>query len=505
MDRAGQHKGRVVYFATGTVAEVAADLNRLNLGGNSAQLRVVVPANYSRLLPQFIALKPEQVIPFQAGTAALLWFRLFGFLGFYRGAEVYCLTSKQHFRFLKFLALSLRGRVVFRHTDGASIPLSLATLASLWFRRRWNAREERMKPFPIGVIGSASPESMERIVPAVRSTYPGTKVHGLLLSSAPASTALLFDSVRILQPGFLGILREGAQLFRGKGGYQRWIVPCTNEPYAKLKFLAFLWPLNRRQIYNEYGDGFPARSISTLWRHFRWRKEAAIARLPIGIIGSASGYYLERIIAVLRAQFPGIRVHGLLLTSAAPATASLFDSVDTFQPGLWSAMRQGWRFLRAKNEYQRWIIPCTIEPYGGLKFMAFLWPLRRRQIYNEQADGFAVRDLQTLLGHIRWRLRDHMSFQFLAGSAELSFPMRIAHLSLYTLRILSAIPWLWLARLRSYRNHWTGIDVRTPVGSRRWGGAGWNEKNKASGRQLAASPAVASRIPTEPGGSVGLE
>ncbi|MBI3934712.1 MAG: hypothetical protein HY316_08450 [Acidobacteria bacterium] len=651
VERAETHPGKVVYFATGTAAEVTADLQRLHLGGNGARLRLVAPADLAPQLSQLAALKPEEVLAFRPGGAALLWIRLLGFLGLSRRTAVFCLTSEQRFRFLKFLALSLRGRIVFRYTNGAGVPLHLGTLAGLWLRRRWNASEERMKGFPIGVIGSASAASFQRIIPAVRACYPGVLIHGLLPATAPASAAALFDAVRILQPGILGSLREAGwllrrkgeyqrwivpctnesyallkvwaflwplnrrqiynefgdgfparrvrtflwhfwwrnqrriqsreeaiahfpigvvgsasgyylekiipvvrarypraplhgllpstapaaaaalfdavrilqpgilgslreagRLLRAKGEYQRWIVPCTNEPFVPLKCLAFLWPLNRRQIYNEFGDGFPARSLWTLWGHFRWRnqrrlqaREEAIARLAIGVVGSASGYYLEKIIAVIRAQFPGIKVHGLLLASAAPATAALFDSVQELAPGIWSAVRETGRLERTRRKYQRWIIPCTSEPYGLLKWMAFLWPLTRRQIYNELADGFAVRDLRTLWWHMRWRLRDHMSFQFLAGTAGRSLPGRIMHICLYALRILAAVPLLLLARLRFWRNRWLPRKAGIPAGSRRPGGTVRDEKAKTRAAQLVRNRTIASRVPSEPDGSVGLK
>ena len=267
-----KHPGKVVYFATGTLAEVSADFSRLRFTGNGTRLRVVAPAAFSATLAQTAHVPPGEVLVYRPWTAWLVWVRLLGFLGFSRDAEILCLTSPQRFRFLKLLALTLRGRVVFSPMSGARVPLGFFDLTGIWLRQRRDAGEERRKTLPIGVVGSASGYYLERIVAAVRRRYPHVPVHGLLLASATPSTAALFDSVCILKPGPAGALGETLRLIRARNRYQRWVVPCTDEPYRSLKFLAFFWPLSRRQIYNELSDGFAARNLRTSWRHLRWRR-----------------------------------------------------------------------------------------------------------------------------------------------------------------------------------------------------------------------------------------
>jgi hypothetical protein len=649
------HADKVVYFATGSRLEVAADLRRLELRGNGTRLRVVAPAEFASQLPAVAPVSTCEVVPFRVLTAPLLWLRLLLFLGLSRRCEVICLTSQERFRLLKLLAMTLRGRVLFRHHDGSTVPLDPLALARVWLRRRWDAREERVQGFPIGVIGSASAESLQRIVAAVRASYPQAPIHGLLTVSNAESAAPLFDSARIMQPGLRGVFNEGRRLLRVKRTYQRWIIPCTNEGHAGWKFAAFLWPIHRRQIYNEFGDGFPARRLRTLgwhlrwrrrrneqaredavahfpigvigsasedsltkivsvlrpryprapihglllpsatastaalfdsvetfrpglssatrqtvrmrvskasyqrwivpctgersaflkamafvwpmnrrqlynefadsfpaqrldllWRHLRWRhgrnrqtravdKIQSDARRPVGVIGCASGYYLEKIVPVVRECYPQIRIHGLLLPSATARTAALFDSVEMFEPGIGSAARQAFRMMRIRNAYQSWIVPCTNEPYRFLKSITFFWPLNRRQIYNELADGFPVRNFRMLWWHFRWRLRDRMSYQILAGTSGLSLRLRIVHRILYALRILGAVPLLGWTRLRALRNRWLELPGTSPAISEPSKGIGWNEERGTHGRRSAPGTLPTPRLPDESGGSVGSD
>jgi hypothetical protein len=369
----GKYSGKVVYFATGTAAEVATDFARLRLGGNGMRLRVVAPAEFAQQLAHGSRVKPDEVLAYRTWNAPLIWLRLLAFLGLSRKAEVLCLTSPQRFRFLKFLAITLRGRVVFSPVNGARVPLGFLDLAGIWLKQRRDAREVRRKNFPIGVIGSASGYYLEKIVPALRARYPDAPVHGLLLASAAPSTAALFDSVRVLQPGLSSALRETPRMLRTGKIYQRWILPCTDEPYRLLKIMTFFWPLPRRQIYNELADGFPVRNVSTLWRHFRWR------------------------------------------------------------------------------------------------------------------------------------LRDRMSFQIVAGTGQRNVALRGAHLVLYGFRLLAAVPLLGLALLRSYPRRWRGQRRRVSAEENKAGGPVWDEGSRSGSRRLAHSSVVAPPLPGEPRGPVGLE
>ena len=208
---AGEHKieksaSKVVYFATGTATEVAAHFVRLNLAGNGTRLRVVAPAAIAPQLARMTSLHRSEVLSYKAWKAPLLWLRLLGFLGLSRQTEVYCLISSQHFRFLKFLALTLRGRASFSPPHGTPVQLGLLDLASIMIRQKWDAREEREKKFPIGVIGSASAYHLQKIVAAVRVLYPEAPIHGLLLPTASDSCKALFDAMVVLRPGFEGAL-----------------------------------------------------------------------------------------------------------------------------------------------------------------------------------------------------------------------------------------------------------------------------------------------------------
>ncbi|HWP83783.1 MAG TPA: hypothetical protein VNN17_01210, partial [Terriglobia bacterium] len=434
---------------------------------------------------------------------------LLRFLGFTANVRIFCLTSKQRFRLMKFLALALRGQVVFRHSGGESLPLGFGDLLWLWVRGRWCAREERIRSYPIAVLGSASAEPLRRIVQALRAASPGVPIRGFLPAALPDHAAELFDSIIRLRPGLRGWVQDSVRLWGLVRKHQRWIIPGTGEPFTGLKLTAMLWPLRRREIYNEFGDGFRVRAVGTFWRHLRWRRrrnaEARLAPLPIGVIGSASGYYLEKIVPVIRAQFPGVVVHGLLPDTATAATAALFDSVVRLRPGFAGALLQTARLWKARRAFQQWIVPCTNEPYALLKCMAFVWPLRRRQIYNELADGFAARDGRMLYRHLRWRLRDRMSFQMLAGTAGGNVFLRLAHFFLYGLRILGAAPLLLLARARCWRNRWRPVLPVHRHGLARKVGRAGNEKRVAGKNPRGPRGVVASRFPGEPDGSIGID
>jgi hypothetical protein len=277
---------KVVYFATGSLEEVIADFSRLRSSINGAAFRVVAPPEGAQQLAKATSLEPHELILYRPMHAPWLWLRLITFLGLSRRAEVVCLTSPQRFRFLKLLALTLRGRVVFSPVSGRRAPLGFLDLARIWLRQARDGRERCRRHLPIGVIGSASGYYLERIVPAVRARYPNARLHGLLLPSATMRTQGLFDSVRTIDTSFFGVLGEFRRLRHDGAQYQRWIIPCTNEPYRYLKVLSFLWPLRRRQIYNELADGFAVRSVRTLIRHFQWRLRD---QLGFQILSGAAG------------------------------------------------------------------------------------------------------------------------------------------------------------------------------------------------------------------------
>jgi hypothetical protein len=146
-----------------------------------------------------------------------------------------------------------------------------------------------------------------------------------------------------------------------------------------------------------------------------------------------------------------VPVHALLPESLAGPAADLFDSVAVLRGSFFAQWMQARRFVRARGDWQCWIVPCTNEPYAGMKWLALLLPLTRRRIYNELADGFAARDLGTLYGHCLWRLRDHLSFQIVAGAVGSNRIARAGHLVLYAVRLLAGAALLVRTRLVSRR------------------------------------------------------
>ncbi len=454
---------KVVYFATGTLAEVSADLKRLGLNKNGASLRVVLGAGFAGQLGEFASLRPEQTLFYQARSAPVLWLRLLKFLGLSPHAEIICLTSRQRFRFLKFLALTLRGKVTFSAENGTRVSCGPGRLLWVWIKRLLAAKG------PVCVMGSASPSRLRSIVASVRRRFPEARVHGVLppvTSIAPAELAELFDSFVLLnQPVPFAYLRLLPQCV-GKGRFQRVVLAATNEKFTGLKWLAWWLPLWNVEIYNEQIDAFHGRNLRLLIRHWRWRKrnnqELLRRILPVGVVGSASAFYLKQIVPVLRNRFPEAKLHGLLPPALLEPASSLFDSFTILRPGVLSAFLQTWKLGRAYGDFQCWIIPCTNEPYRRMKLLAWLLPLSRRQIYNEQADGFPARDVRTLYQHFLWRLRDRLSFQIVAGTAGRWMPLRLLHLGFFSLRLLSGAELLLRTRLRAYLSKQIGRATRFP-------------------------------------------
>lgn len=440
------HPLKAVYFATGPPDLVARDLRRLGWNANGTALRVVAPAPNLAGLARQAALKPAQLVPYSASRALLVWVRLLLFLGFTRRAEIVCLSAPQSFRFLKLLAFSLRGRGCFSTGEGGCVELSLLELLRLQLRQIADRREQRIRALPLAVIGCGSARSLRRIIQSLRARYPGQRIHGWLPAELAPPTAELFDSVEIIPRGLGPDLLRTTRMLLHSTRYQSWIIPCTDDLNRWMKWRALLWPLRRRQIYNEMGDSFPLRDAPRAWRHFRWRffELGRSQSWPVAVIGSASGFYLEKIAASLRKRFPESELHGWLGPLQAASAGQLFDVVHRLDSSSPSA-RAALRLLRASRNFRCWVVPCTDEPFGWLKFLCFLLPLRRRYLYNEVGDGFALRDGATTWRHFYWRLRYRMSFQFLSGSAESTVLERLVHVPLYGLRLLAAAPVLFRA------------------------------------------------------------
>lgn len=455
---------KIVVFLAGSPSEVAAGWSRLHLAEERAALRIVAPARSLPRLGAILSSSSGILWRYQPATAVWLWLRLWGFVGFSRKVEIICLSSQKQFRFLKLLAFSLRGRVSFSTGDAIRVPISL---------RRWlwaKLRQQVAARGPIGVIGAASPEVLRAIVRNVRRRYPGVPLQGVLPASLEESVQQLFDS-RIVSEKFTPTVY--GRLFLqclGRRRFRKLILPWSRESFLAWKGLAWFLPLRGVEIYNENGDAFSGRSVQALLRHGGWRLEDFLRQwwcrrrqerarlrqaregfrktLPVGVVGSASSYYLEKILPAVRARYPGARLHALLPALLEGPASGLFDSTSVLRRKS-SVLAEVWKIFRARKRFQCWIVPCTNEHYAAMKCLAFLLPLSRCQIFNEQSDGFALRDWRTFSQHLRWRLRDHLSFQIVAATVGKNKIFRLFHLVFYAPRLLEGLLLLGRARFRA--------------------------------------------------------
>jgi len=471
---------KVVYFATGGAAEVAADLRRLRLAAERDFFRLVVPASLAKAaapesVPKNLALPPERVLRYRPLLAPLLWLRLIFFVGVSSPARIICLTSRPRFRFLKLLALALRGRVSF--SNGQGEPLSFSVWDLLWLSWVW-LRKEAAPRGPVCVIGSAPPGTLRQVVHSLRRRYPEESLLGVLPASLPPGAAPLFDCcMQANQSALLPYLRLLPRCV-GRNRFSRVILPCTGEGFGKWKCMGWFLPLMHIEIYNENLDAFGGRHVLSLSRHLLWRGRDGLRyanslvryllwrsreryqtwrvnrilhhhALPVGVIGSASAYYLQRILPRVRACHPGVRIHGLLPPSLEGPAAGLFDSVTILRPGILPLLSCFGHLLLRARRFQRWFVPFTNEPYQKMQWIGFLLPLAAPQIVNEQADSFPARNLRMFYQHFRWRLRDHLSFQIVSGAVGENLLLRALHLLLYGFRLLDGAAILLRVRWHS--------------------------------------------------------
>ena len=453
---------KIIYVAAASPGE-AADLRRqglLELGDSLRDfLRVVAPARHAAELESLAPLPKNILLRYDAVSAAWLWARLMIFLGLSGENEVIVFSPPGHSRGLKLLALALRGRVSFSAGEGNCVPFSLVGVLRAGWRQRFAAHG------PICLIGSASAGSLQKILAEVRGRYPEAPVHGVLPVSLAESDSPLesnhpldrisgLDSLDVVQRSGLRVYTRMLRRCFGRERFRRIILLWTDEK-AELRWLGWWLPLWRVEVYNEHLDAFPGRNPGRLLSHWLWRKRLRRKQyrraLPVGVIGSASSFYLEKILRVLRAKHPEAEIHGLLPESLAVPATRLFDSTEVLHEGFFAQWLSAWRFIRRRKEYQCWVIPCTNEPYSRMKLLAFLLPLSPRLIYNELADGFAAHRLRTLYDHSLWRLRDRLPYQIVTGAAGRNWITRLGHLVLYSGRLLAGAGVLWQARLRSGR------------------------------------------------------
>ena len=446
---------KIIYVAAAPPSEAAADLRRLGLLALGDRLRVVVPARLAPPLESLVFLPRNVLSRYEPLAAWWLWLRLMIFLGLSRDADIIVYSPAGGSRFLKLLALSLRGRVSFSDGLGNCVPFSFGRVLRTGLRRRLAARG------PICLVGTASPDALRAILANLRARYPEAPVHGVLPASL-AGEVHGFDSLEVIRhPGPAAYARLLLRSI-GRKRFRRIILPCTSEQFTGLRWMAWLLPLWRVEIYNENLDAFSGRNLWSLTSHGIWRlrrrwerrrrnREEFLRAQPVGVIGSASSLYLRKILPVVRTRCPGVPVHALLPEPLAGPAADLFDSVAVLRGNFFAQWMQARRFVRARKDLQCWIVPCTNEPYSAMKWLALVLPLARRRIYNELADGFAARDLGTLYGHCLWRLRDHLSFQIVAGAVGSNRIARAGHLVSYTVRLLAGAALLVRTRLVSRR------------------------------------------------------
>ncbi len=262
-----------------------------------------------------------------------------------------------------------------------------------------------------------------------------TRQNGAVLvgCAGPATLARFEDDLKARRPGAaIHVVRTPGDFFAAAWHWRRYrflSIPWTNEGHNLLKAAAWLLPCGRREIYNEQGDSFSVRRVDVVLRHI-------VERLPHGItvLGSASGYYLKDIVATLRQRHPGEPIHGLLPPRLVKPAGHLFDSVTILRVSSIPALiRRGF----GKERTGRFIIPCTNEGYNLLKLTGWLLPMGRREIFNENHDGYALRSWPMVYKHIQWRLYHRMFYQAITERNGRSWPAHLFHLLVYPARLVA--------------------------------------------------------------------
>jgi hypothetical protein len=443
------HPAKAVYFATGSPELALKDIVRLGLAANGTAIRVVTPRDQLASVSRHPAVQKTPVIAYTPGRALWVWLKLLAFLGFTRDAELICLNTPQNYRLLKLLAFSLRGRGRFSTGEGETPSVSVLNMLRLSWHNYWIRREQRINAMPVLVVGSASPRSLRLIASRLRQRFPGSQLVAWLPEESAPACAGLFDTVHAVPSGARNYRRAAMHLLRSCRRFKACLVPCTNEFQRWMSLPALLIPFRAKEICNEVGDSFKFADWRSGFRHLNWRFVRTNRKLawPVAVIGSASGFYLEKIVASLRRSFPGSEIHGWLAPLQAESAGHLFDAVHRLPST--SASPAACRLLLAVGRrYSNWIIPCTEEPFGWLKLLAISLPLPKRRLYNERGDGFPLRNVATVWRHIRWRLRHKFTIQFLAASPESSLLQRLVHVPAYAARLAWAAPTLLRATRR---------------------------------------------------------
>jgi hypothetical protein len=462
---------KAVLFATGPLDHAAAEAGALRERLGPDAVRVVAAPGEAAAFSHAASFLPpaSDVTVLEAGP--LVIFKIWMAVGL-SSTEVFCLSHHQAhgkaYRFLKLMAYAVRGRVVFVRPDGRA-PLGLWAFLWITLSRLW-ARENGAL-----LVGSASPATLRRLEADLRQRRPGSAIHVLENPS-------LLDFLRVVWRWRL---------------YCYLSIPWTGEGHNVLKLFAWLLPCGHREIYNEAGDSFSVRLAGTLlahigrrirdnviaaWNGIRyacwWTGDTLLAgwykllllwyrmrAIPPGVtvMGSASGYYLQAIVADLRRKNPGAPIYGVLPARLLGPAGPLFDVVIPMRPlailrHALGGNRTGWC-----------AIPCTNEGYNRYKLLGCLLPLGHRKIYNENGDGYPMRNGRTLLAHGFWRLKHRLFYQAFTERRGRSWLVLAMHLLLYPFRLVAGAGLLFLVRLRARRRPAIvpkttdpGLDAPTP-------------------------------------------
>lgn len=440
---------KTVYFATGSPELALRDIARLGITSSGTALRIVSPGDSARQISEHPSLRNTPVMAYSPASALWVWLKLLTFLGFTRNADLICLSTPQSHRLLKLLAFSLRGRGRFSTGEGETTSFSVLNMLRLSWHNYWIRHEQRVLAMPLLLIGSASPRSLRLIAARLRERFPGQKLVAWLPQELAGEVPDLFDEVHAVPAGAGNCLLTVFRLLRISRRFRASFVPCTNDFHRWMKLPALLLPFRAKEVYNEVGDSFKFADWSSGLRHLHWRFLGTRRKLawPVAVIGSASGYYLEKIVASLRKSFPGSEIHGWLAPLQAESAGHLFDVVHRLPSSGPSA--GSLRMLLARGgRYRSWIVPCTEEPFRWLKLTTLLLPLPQRRLYNETGDGFPLREVPTVWRHICWRLRYKFTFQFLSASPESTLLHRLVHVPAYAVRLASSAPLLLRATRR---------------------------------------------------------
>jgi hypothetical protein len=450
---------KTVFFASGSAGQAIRRLAELPAG--DSEVRVVAPA---ALAGELRASTGREVRVFRPAAVFSHWRDLRRFLSGQAGT-VTCLSCGPHYRLLKLFAYTVRWNVTFLRPDGPPVTLGLATFLWLTIARLW-AREKGVL-----IVATAGNALLGQIVEDVRRRRPEA-------------------DVVILRGGAGDYLTRVRQWRR----FRYIVIPWTAEGHSLLKLAAWFLPCGRREIYNERADCFSVRQTGVLLAHtlrrtrelaevFYWKMAGACRRtrelaeiawwrvlgfrrrtreiaeiawwkaraLPRGVtvLGSASGYYLRDIVADVRDKHPGERVHGLLPPRLVAPAAALFDSITVLRPASWRT----WAELAARAfgpQRTGWyVIPFTNEGLYTLKIAGMFLPLGRREIYNENHDGFLLRSPRMLFRHLYWRIYHRLFYQALTERGGRSWLVHLGHLLAYPVRLLRGAALLFAVRVRS--------------------------------------------------------